>query len=155
VFQGRLAQRAGYFRLEDVVEGIREKLVRRHSHVFGQDAAETVADVEQTWEANKRKEKPLSAAENVRAVPKALPALVRAQKVLKRAEGAQADETSLAQGFAQARNLLDRLEIGASCDLEDVGKLLLFVARISTKMQINAEFALTNGIEAFINNFER
>jgi len=57
VFHAKLAERAGIFTLDDVVQGLCEKMMRRHTHIFGEDKAATVEDVKRLWQENKRKEK--------------------------------------------------------------------------------------------------
>jgi XTP/dITP diphosphohydrolase len=70
--------------VDDVAEGIVDKLVRRHPHVFGSSTAETAADVEAGWERQKAAEKGRTSA--VDGVPMALPALSLATKLVHRAE---------------------------------------------------------------------
>ena len=57
VFHAKLAQKAGAFTMDDVIEGISRKLVSRHTHVFGDDTAATAEDVLKIWQANKQKER--------------------------------------------------------------------------------------------------
>jgi tetrapyrrole methylase family protein/MazG family protein len=57
IFHAKLAEANGDFTLEDVINGLNDKLVRRHSHVFGTDKAATAEEVERLWEANKRNER--------------------------------------------------------------------------------------------------
>jgi tetrapyrrole methylase family protein/MazG family protein len=64
VFHAKLAERVGDFTIEDVIEGISGKLIRRHSHVFGDDRAENIDDVRKIWEANKEKERADSMCKN-------------------------------------------------------------------------------------------
>ena len=151
VLHSRLAEKENYFSLNEVIAQAAEKLIGRHTHIFGSDSASTPAEVEETWEANKNKEKAIyTTLENIRAVPKALPALVRAQKVIKRSE------TEFADCHEEIRILLDKLE---KTSLEEekkeiCGKIFFFMAVLSEKKQINAEFSLTNAIQEFINTFE-
>lgn len=75
----QISSEAGEFELEDVVDGIARKMLRRHPHVFGQAAAETAEEVLVNWEAIKKKEKgQKSVSEGLKGVAKALPANVRA-----------------------------------------------------------------------------
>jgi len=57
VFHAKLAERAGTFTIHDVIAAISNKLVSRHTHVFGNDKAETIEDVKKIWAANKEKER--------------------------------------------------------------------------------------------------
>ncbi|MCL2839790.1 MAG: nucleotide pyrophosphohydrolase [Defluviitaleaceae bacterium] len=58
-FHSKLAEKAGAFTFDDILDGISHKLVRRHSHVFGDDIALSADDVTKIWEANKAKERKL------------------------------------------------------------------------------------------------
>ncbi|MCL1844034.1 MAG: nucleotide pyrophosphohydrolase [Defluviitaleaceae bacterium] len=57
VFHAKLAERAGTFTIYDVIDGLSQKLIRRHSHVFGDDKAVSAKDALLLWQANKAKEK--------------------------------------------------------------------------------------------------
>ncbi len=85
VLHAKLAEQDGHFSLDDVAEGIRAKLVRRHPHVFGDASADSAAWVEGAWERLKARERP-NRESVLDGVPKTLPALARAQSLLGRAE---------------------------------------------------------------------
>ena len=151
VMHSRIAERGGHFNLPDVVRQVADKLVTRHSHIFGDDKAVSPEEAEKTWEANKNKEKALfTPLENMKAVPKALPALERTQKVIKRSK------QELSGSIDELRILIDNLEKNTIKveKMENIGKILFFIVKISTKMQINAELSLTNATQEFINSFE-
>jgi MazG family protein len=86
VFQAQVAEERGLFTFEDVAASINDKMIRRHTHVFGDDTAQTPEEVNKKWEDNKAIER---ANENKKSVlddvAKALPALTRAEKISKRA----------------------------------------------------------------------
>ena len=144
VFHAKLAQKAGVFTIDDVISSISRKLVSRHTHVFGDDSAESGSDVMKIWEANKEKERQGSEVSAMNDVAKALPALVRASKVIKRSKITlpSAEEMS-----CQIRAKFD----GFSMQNEEFGKTLLALVAFGNILDINAEFSLTNAIEAFIN----
>ncbi|MEI8222945.1 MAG: MazG family protein [Actinomycetes bacterium] len=85
-FHARMAEESGSqpFGIEDVAEGVADKLIRRHPHVFGDVVATTSADVLENWEAIKKEEKGRTSATD--GVPMGQPALPLAAKVLYRAE---------------------------------------------------------------------
>lgn len=85
VLHAKLAEQEGHFDLDDVAEGIRAKLVRRHPHVFGDASADSAAWVEGAWERLKARERPQRESV-LDGVPKTSPALARAQSLLGRAE---------------------------------------------------------------------
>jgi ATP diphosphatase len=87
VFHARMAEEAGHFRFDDVVDAICEKLVRRHPHVFGDVAIESAAEQTESWEAIKAAERAEAGtpADPLDEVPLALPALARSAKLQRRA----------------------------------------------------------------------
>jgi len=87
VFHARMAEEAGHFRFADVVEGLCDKLVRRHPHVFGDAEVHSSAEQTESWEAIKAAERAEvgRAADPLDDVPLALPALARAAKLQRRA----------------------------------------------------------------------
>ncbi|MFA0849822.1 MazG family protein [Curtobacterium sp. WHRI 8282] len=85
VLHAGIAARAGDFTLEDVAAGVRDKMTRRHPHVFGDETADTVEDVVRVWRAAKAAEK-ASRRSAFDGVPRAMPPLERAVKLLERLE---------------------------------------------------------------------
>lgn len=85
IFYGKLAEKSGRFSVEEIVQGVREKLIRRHPHVFGDVKVEGEADIIKNWEKIKAEEKkdnkPASALDGL---PPTLPLIPKAQKILKR-----------------------------------------------------------------------
>ncbi len=79
VFQAELARREGSFAIDDVVEGIVDKLVRRHPHVFGDLSAKDADEVLRNWEKLKAQEKGQRGV--LGGVPRSMPALTRAQRI--------------------------------------------------------------------------
>ena len=57
LFHAKLAQKAGYFTIDDVINALSDKLISRHSHVFGTDTAQSADDAMAIWNANKEKER--------------------------------------------------------------------------------------------------
>jgi len=146
IIHARIAEKSGTFTLSEVISQAADKLVRRHTHIFGTDTAASPEEVIDLWEANKTKERAISSPkQNMEAVAKALPALERAQKVIKRS-GMEFSEAELKDEIAGL------LAMDAQ-NLETTGKIFFLLAALSTKMQLNAEFSLTNATQAFINNF--
>ena len=85
-FQARMASERGAFTMADVARGVHDKLVERHPHVFGDVVARDVQQVRANWETRKQREK--GRASVMDGMPATLPALLRAVKVLKRADAA-------------------------------------------------------------------
>ena len=144
VFHAKLAEKAGKFDIGDVIEGVSQKLVSRHTHVFGEDIASDSSEVMKIWEANKQKESAGTVEDSMRAVPLALPALVRASKVVKRSGKELPSAEELICEITKMFTQTDTLR-------EDFGKILLAIVSLSNVLFINAENSLTNAVEAFIN----
>lgn len=111
-FHIQLEKEKGTFTLDDVVQGVVDKMIYRHPHVFGDVTVSGTGEVLDNWEALKVKEKSrLTLREQLEAVPKQYPSLLRAKKIAKKAakggfdfgdEAAQAAElSSLAERIAQ------------------------------------------------------
>ena len=82
VMLSEMASETDAFSINDVIQEVSDKMIHRHPHVFGDAKADTVSEVMTHWEAAKGQEKKVSFAETI---PRALPALVRAQKTQKKA----------------------------------------------------------------------
>lgn len=85
VFTCRLSQKEGVFSLQDVIRELNTKLIRRHPHVFGDAKISSTSELLKQWDKIKETEKRNSSSSAEKdAIPKPLPALIRAQKVLKK-----------------------------------------------------------------------
>jgi len=160
VFNAKLAEKAGDFTIDDVVDGVCRKMISRHTHIFGGDAkALSPEDALVTWEKNKKTEKGYaSVREMLELVPHTLPALIRAQKVQKKAAKTMERDMDGQTVLAEAEDAFLRLKqavVAGEGDLEEYyGAFLFKSAQISRFLKINPEFALTNAVETYINKFE-
>ena len=145
-FHAKIAEKSGAFTMEDIIAGVADKVISRHSHIFGNDKAESAEDAVRVWEANKHKG--INPGQAMRSVPKALPALMRTAKVLKRSATAVPPTHEL---YDNINATLAQLSVAKDGHFEIYGKLLLLLVRLSTILEINAEFSLTNAVEEFIN----
>ena len=164
VFHARMAQERGAFGFEEVVEGICEKMQRRHPHVFGNERIDTVAQQNLAWEQIKRRERAArdqhpaggsadrpggnEAASVLSDVPLTLPALTRAAKLGRRAAQAgfqwpdvagaldKLDE-EIAEMRAELARGADRGEIAA-----EVGDVLFCLVNVCRYLQIDPETSL-------------
>ena len=154
----KIAEKNGLFTPGEVIDGVAKKIIRRHSHVFGDKKAATPEESLANWEAEKRLEKgEKMRTERLRSVPVTLPALMRAQKTLGRAEGSGFAENNLESRADELLRYAAGLKNGTNAEInasELIGGALFCLADISRFFEINAEFALTNAIETFINVFE-
>lgn len=159
VFHADIEREAGRFTVEDVLEGITDKLIHRHPHVFGDVKADTSEKVLDNWDKIKKKEKGRdSTTASMKSIPPALPALMRAQKIGKYAAKAGFDFPDAESAFgkiheetAEVAELIggddrDRLE-------EELGDLLFAVVNVCRKTGIDAEYALGRANEKFLRRF--
>ncbi len=159
VFHSIIGEKNGEFTLDDVIDGVCKKMIFRHPHVFAEGNAETPEDVVLNWEEIKKKEKGYeSKADALKSVPRNFPALIRAEKVLKKG----ADGGFSIGGIDESvEKIGELLELFKNCDkldksqlMEKCGEMLLLAVNISRILKLNPEFALTNATEKFINRFE-
>lgn len=154
VFHARMAQEAGHFAFDDVARAISEKMVSRHPHVFGDQAADTPDDVTITWEERKEAERRAKAGDSGRAlsaldgVTAALPALLRAEKLQKRAARVGFDWPEVGQVFdkldEEVGEIREEIAGGGDPDrLEDeVGDLLFVAVNLARHLKVDPESAL-------------
>ncbi|MCL2676188.1 MAG: MazG family protein, partial [Firmicutes bacterium] len=151
----KIAENNGLFTIGDVISGITEKIIRRHSHVFGNVRAKTPEESMENWEAEKTLEKGYKTiTEKLRDVPAAMPALMRTQKLLeKSASGNGTDCVSelLTDFIETAGRLEEAFECRKTGMDSHLGLMMLQITEISRIFEINAELALTNVLEKFIN----
>lgn len=159
VYHARLAQERGWFSFDDVAESITAKMVRRHPHVFGSEAARDASAQTSAWEAQKAAERLARAEGGVLAgVATTLPALKRAQKLTARAARVKFD-------WPDAGAVLDKLaeeteELRAELPAMDparvrdeLGDMLFVLANLARKLGQDAEACLTGANEKFIRRF--
>ncbi len=159
VFHAQLEKEKGGFDFSDVVDGVTKKLVERHPHVFGDVVVKNSSEVLANWEAIKQRTKGRkTTAEILEGVSPALPALMRAQKLAKKA--AKADGKPLEKGtsldwLAEAARQLAQLPDSAGEDekLRRVGRLLFSAAAFSETSGVEAEQALAQYCDGFVREY--
>ncbi|MGN0162224.1 MAG: nucleoside triphosphate pyrophosphohydrolase [Candidatus Ornithomonoglobus sp.] len=161
VFHARLAEERGAFSFDDVVTEICTKLITRHTHVFGKDHAGTVEESLNTWEKNKKKEKNISTYTGaLRDVPKYLPALMRAEKIQKKARGFGFDWDNIEGVYEKLAEETQELKEAQNEGVpehirEEYGDLLFSVVNLGRFLDTDPETALTAASNKFINRFEK
>ena len=161
VFHARMAEEAGHFSFDTVAEGIADKMVRRHPHVFGDAAADTPDDVKLSWEETKAQERAAKGQDGsaLDGVAVALPALIRAEKLSKRAARVGFEWPSVDMVFDDLDEEIGevRAEIAAGSDpdrLEDeIGDILFCVANLARTLGVDPESALRRTNEKFDRRF--
>lgn len=159
VFHAVLKEETGAFNLTDVFTGICQKLITRHTHVFGEDKASDDAGALSVWEKNKMTEKKqVTFADSVNDVPKCFPAAMRAQKVGKRAAKAGLDFSSVEAAATriseELTELFDALKAGDTLAAEkELGDLLFAAVNVGRKAGCDCEKALKESVERFAARF--
>ncbi|OPY91804.1 MAG: Nucleoside triphosphate pyrophosphohydrolase [Syntrophaceae bacterium PtaU1.Bin231] len=162
LFLVRLAEEASEFSLADVTTAVGAKMVRRHPHVYGQVRVNGVADVKANWQDIKERVegKPAGRQGALEGVPRALPALARAQRIGEAAAGVGFDWEDaggvlkkIDEEMAELRAALATAE-GARID-EEIGDLLFSIVNLCRFAKVDAEQSLTGAVKKFIERFRR
>lgn len=161
VFHARMAEEAGLFAFDDVATAISDKMVRRHPHVFGDAEIASVAAQNEAWEVHKAKERAASGSGDsvLDGVALALPALLRAAKVSRRAARIGFDwpnaRSVIAKLAEEIREIEAEIDLGSGKDrIEDeVGDLLFAAANLARKLDVEPETALRRATAKFERRF--
>lgn len=163
VFHTVIEQENGNFVLEDVITELCQKLIIRHPHVFGNVNADTVDKVLTNWDAIKKETKGQETyTDTLKSVPKNFPALMRAQKLGKRAARAGIDfqrdsEDGEAEILGAIRSMLRQVEtdiVDGNEPSANVGNLLFLCANLARRCGCDAEEVLADSCNDFIDRFE-
>jgi MazG family protein len=160
VFQAQIAREAGDFTFADVADTLAEKLVRRHPHVFGDrkaaDSTETIA----LWNELKKAEKP-ERESALDGVPRALPALMRAEALQKKARHVGFDWPDVHGALAKVREEIEEVQAeltqsGGQADPKlaaELGDLLFALVNLTRHLKLHAEDLLTAASDKFARRF--
>ncbi len=149
VFHARMAEEAGHFALPHVIDAISAKMMRRHPHIFSQDGPNDGAAVERRWEEIKAAERGNAGA--LDGVARALPALLRAQKIQKRAARVGFDWPDASGARAKIIEELEEADAAPTAAEveEEIGDLLFSVVNYSRHRGVDAEVALKRATQKF------
>ncbi|MCR4862084.1 MAG: nucleoside triphosphate pyrophosphohydrolase [Ruminococcus sp.] len=159
VFHCRIEEETSSFCFDDVCDEVCKKLIIRHPHVFGDVSADTTDQVLKNWDAIKMKTKGQETyTDTLTSVAKSLPALMRAQKVGKRAMRAGMDfrcaDDAIACIEAEKAELIKAVAAGDAQNIEEeLGDLLFSCVNAARHLGVDAEFALKASTEKFIKRF--
>jgi MazG family protein len=159
VMHAEIAAEERRFNIEEVISAVSDKLVRRHPHVFGTTQARDAGAVLKQWEAIKREEKK-SDSHYLASLPKALPALVRAQKAQSKAARVNFDWTEVRDVMAKVEEELRETKEAIQSQQQEmiaaeIGDLLFAVVNLARKCKIDAESALQSGTDKFVARFNQ
>ncbi len=161
VFHAQMASEAGRFSLNEIVEHLERKLVRRHPHVFAGAEVASAEGVHQHWEAIKEQEREEKGqdASALDGVATALPALARASKLQRRAARVGFDWPDPGGAVAKVREELAEAEAEVSGTPErreaEIGDLLFSTVNLARHLEVDPETALRRAGERFETRFRR
>lgn len=167
VFHAQLAEEAGHFKIEDVIDGLIEKLIRRHPHVFGDAKVNGVAGVIENWDRIKKAEAPGERKSVLDGIPKDLPALMKAEKLQSKAAKVGFDWGNLDGPLSKVREEFDEFEELIRSEKpplphspewdkfeEEFGDILFALVNVGRVMKINPELALLRTNNKFQKRFQ-
>ncbi|OUM85299.1 MAG: nucleoside triphosphate pyrophosphohydrolase [Bacillus thermozeamaize] len=159
LLHAQIASETGYFHMDDVIEGLSDKLIRRHPHVFGESSASTAEEVAVNWQRLKqqeRKEKGLKEPESLLgSLPKTLSALLAADILQRRAAEVGFDWTDPADCLAKVKEELQEVERAAAENrAEELGDLLFAVVNLCRFYRVDPEAALSRANKKFRFRFQ-
>ncbi|MEF8833254.1 MAG: nucleoside triphosphate pyrophosphohydrolase [Halofilum sp. (in: g-proteobacteria)] len=159
VYHARMAEEREAFDFEAVADGLADKLIRRHPHVFGDTEATDADTRERLWEQAKAEERAQRGGSDVSAlagVTLGLPALTRAWKLSRRAARAGFDWPDASGPAAKVREELDEIEAAGDDPVAreaEVGDLLLAAVNLARHLDVDAETALRRASHRFERRF--
>lgn len=159
VFVSEIAREEGAFDIWDAADAIREKLIRRHPHVFADVSAPDAEAVLTNWEKLKAKERSAKNEGLLSGVPAALPALLKASRLTEKAARVGFDWEKTDDIFAkideEVRELREAVDRGENEEIaHELGDLLFTIVNIARRMKIDAEQALQASNRKFTRRFE-
>lgn len=164
LMHARMEEEAGMFSVRDVIQGLNDKLVRRHPHVFGDRAAANAEEALGRWEAIKKEEKQRKGEDTeelsvLAGIPPALPSLNMAYKLQKKAAKAGFDwdrtDQVLDKLLEEAQELKQEIDNqDGEKQLEELGDLLFSVVNLARFLKIDPEEALSRTNQKFRRRFE-
>jgi tetrapyrrole methylase family protein/MazG family protein len=156
LFHAAIAKEKGAFDIDDAAEVMRQKLVRRHPHVFGGIEVDSAAEVKRNWDEIKDGERGEARQSQMDGVPSGMPAMQRASKIQNRAAKEGFDWAEAAEVVPKIREELDELEaVLADQDLaqSELGDVLFSIIHLARHLGIDGELALRQAIDRFETRF--
>jgi len=169
VFQAQIAREQGHFTFADVANGIADKLIRRHPHVFGEVKTDDPAVIVAQWHELKKAEK-TERESALDGVPRPLPALMRAEALQKKARNVGFDWPDVYGALGKMREELAEVTAEIESDLafahaneakfvaapetaEEIGDLLFSIVNLTRHLKLDAEELLTGANDKFARRF--
>ena len=166
VFHAKLAEQEGAFNLNDVVQSITDKMIRRHPHIFADVKADDAEAVLTNWEAIKKQEKAAkgigeqAATSIMGKLPPTLPALMKAEKVQQKAhrvgfdwDSIEGPKAKIIEEIAEIDEAIVQSGVGSVKVEEEVGDLLFSAVNLARFAKVDPEQALNRSVDKFVNRF--
>lgn len=155
VFHSEMESEIGNFNIDDVTDEVCKKLIYRHPHIFGEVKVSGTDEVLSNWEELKRVEKKQETfSDTLSSVAKSLPALMRAEKLQKRAKKCGFDWDDINGAYDKVLEELNEVKEATPEEVsEELGDLLFAVVNVARFLKVNPEEALTRANEKFISRF--
>jgi len=154
VFYAKIGEEQNLFDIETVINGICEKLIRRHPHIFGEINVNSVDEVKENWEKIKLKEGSKSV---LGGVPNSLPAMIKAYRIQEKARGVGFDWENTAQVWKKVQEELEEFNQEKKSNSEkmesEFGDILFALINYARFININPEDALEKTNKKFIKRF--
>ena len=160
VLHAQMEDEAGSFSINNVADAVCKKLIERHPHVFGQTDVSSVQEVLINWDEIKRKSKGHNnTSQAMMSVPKELPALMRSEKIQKKAADCGFDWPDITGAVQKLSEEVDELKAALLEEnevhiAEELGDLLFSAVNVSRFAGLDAEEVLTAATDKFIKRFE-
>ncbi len=160
LFLAEMSAELDQFSLADIMAGIKEKMIRRHPHVFGDVTVNSVQEVKENWQEIKKKERGYKNSEDslFASIPRTLPALKRAQKITALASTYGFDWPKTADVQEKLKEELqefdDAVKSGSNDKIEEeVGDIFFTLVNLSRFLSVDAETALSKTTGKFLSRF--
>ncbi|RKN65751.1 nucleoside triphosphate pyrophosphohydrolase [Paenibacillus ginsengarvi] len=160
MLHSQMEAETGAFDVYDVIEGLNEKLIRRHPHVFGDAGADDADEALRNWNAMKAEEKKsrgidVTEQSVLAGVPRDLPGLMKAYKLQKKAASVGFDWEQIEEVYAKIEEEISELKAASDEErLGELGDLLFAVVNLSRFLRIDPEEALSSTNRKFVERFE-
>lgn len=159
LMHAEIAKNEGSFTLEEVAAAIKDKLIRRHPHVFGDRSVADADEVLKNWDQIKKSEKPQSDASILDGIPKGMPSLLRALQVSKRAARAGFEwpnkQSVLEKLDEEVSELKEAIDSGDKDAIEsEIGDLLFTIVNVARWEKLDGEDALHRMLNRFQTRFK-
>jgi tetrapyrrole methylase family protein / MazG family protein len=159
MLHAQIGEDEGYFAIEDVIEVLSEKMIRRHPHVFGDKKAENSKEVLRNWQEIKKQEKGERESSLLEGISKSMPNLLRAFEIQKKAAKVGFDWQEITPALEKVKEELEEFEneikqanfVDAK---KEFGDILFAIVNIARFLDINPEEALFGTNEKFIRRFQ-